>query len=282
MKKAFIVIAATALSIASVGAIVANALPNTATTPLIMDSSGYAVFGSTTTTAATNCTGEDAQTYSSTHATSAQFGTLTDGNQLTANVTALGFPPGTNRPNDVEPSNANPPGLNMTTTSTSGPGSPGVPGFQIKADFTFSNATGRGTGQGTVTIYPAATGKTGTHPKYKASGKAYFVLQVTSHVGTNVTFVGRAFFNATIYRWNTALTPDAYSSTKHTTLVNSEFKGQTSTAIGGATSVYSGWGSTFDSGAVLAQATAPAPEFLSPLPVDDLSVLTDVPTKTCP
>lgn len=282
MKRVLIVIAAAALSIASVGAIVANALPNTATSPLIMNNSGYATFGSTTTNPATNCTGEDAQTYSSTHATSVSFGTLTDGNQLTANVTALGFPPGTNRSNNAEPGNSNPPGLDMTTSATSGPGSPGVPGFQIKADFTFNNADGRGTGQGTVTIYPAATGKTGTHPKYKASGKAYFVLQITSHVGTNVTFVGRAFFNATISRWNTALTPDAYSSTKHSTLVNSEFKGATDLAPGGTTSVYSGWGSTFDDASVLAGATAPAPEFLSPLPVDDLSVLTDVPTKICP
>jgi len=282
MKKAFIVIAAAALSIASVGAIVANALPNTATAPLAMNSSGFATFGSTTSNPATNCTGEDAQTYSSTHATSVSFGTLTDGNQATPNVTALGFPPGTNRPNDAEPSTTNPPGLNMSTSATSGPGSPGVPGFQILADFTFNNADGRGTGQGTVTIYPAAAGKTGIHPKYKASGKAYFVLQITSHVGTVVTFVGRAFFNATISRWNTALTPDAYSSTKHTTLVNSEFKGTTDLAPGGTTSVYSGWGSTFDSGAVLAGATAPAPEFLSPLPVDDLSVLTSIPAKTCP
>jgi hypothetical protein len=275
MKKAIVVIAAAALSIMSVGAIVAYALPNNATAPLAMNASGYATFGGTVTSAATTCTGEDGATYASTHPTGPTFGTLTDGNQLSADVL------GPNRPNDAEPSTTNPPGLNMTTGPTSGPAN--APGFQITAGFTFNQSTGRGTGSGTVNIYPISGGKISGHPKYKASGKATFVLQITGHpTPTTVSFVGRAFFNATINRWNTALTPDAYSSTKHSIVNNSEFKGVTSVVTGGTTSVYSQYGSTFDSTAVLTGATAPSPEFLSPLPVDDMSVLTTIPGKICP
>jgi len=283
MKKTLVAIAVMTLSVTALGAGIAGALGNSATAPLIMNSSGYAVFASTTTNPATSCTGMDGQTYSSTHGTGSQYGNLTDGNQLTAKVYG-----GVNRPNDAEPSTTNAPGLDMTTSNTSG--YQNKPGFQIKAQFTFNQSTGRGTGKGTVTIYPVSGGKInpGGHPKYRATGPATFVLQVLNQVGTVVSFEGRAFFNATVSRWvkntnNPSLS--AYKTTGHAMITNAEFAGTSDLAPGGSNTIYAHWGSTFDSLAVLGGATTPSPEFIGGgggLPMDDVSVLTTVPGKTCP
>lgn len=278
MKKAITVVAALALTLTAFGVTMAGALPNSATAPLIMNSSGYALFSSTTASAATTCTGEDGQTYATSGGAvpTVQYGSLTDGNQLTAQVYG-----GVNRPNDVEPSTFTGPGMNFTTSATSGASN--KPGFQIKANFTFNQADGRGTGKGTITIYPAAPGKTSGHPKYKASGGAQFVLQILGQTGTTVTFEGRGSFTLPISRWVSGTS--SYKSTGHSLITNAEFSGTTDLAPGGAANVYSQWGSTFDSGAVLAHATTPAPEFIGGgggLPMDDVSVLTDVPGKICP
>jgi len=277
MKKTITVAAAIGLVLAAFGATVAVALPNSATAPLIMNSSGYAVFSSTTASAATTCTGEDGNTYATSGGAvpTVQYGTLTDGNQLTAKVYG-----GVNRPNDVEPSTLSSPGMDFTTTATSGSGN--KPGFQIKANFTFNQVDGRGTGKGTITIYPAGPGKTNGHPKYKAAGGAQFVLQILGQSGTVVTFEGRGSFTLPISRY--IKSTNSYKSTGHSLITQAEFAGTTDLAPGGAANVYSQWGSTFDSGAVLAHATTPAPEFVGGgggLPMDDVSVLTDVPGKIC-
>jgi hypothetical protein len=269
MKKAFVVIAAMVMALTVAG--IANADPiENATGPEVLNASGSATFSATSGNPAVSCTGEDGITYQY-KAPAATKGTLTDGDSN----------------NDLAPSTNE---LSLTATGTN-PGPTTSSGLIVTSGFTFNGedgtsppngAIGRGGGVGTFTIWPNAGGKTGTHRTYKVAGTAYFVLQVIGIITVNsqpaAKFLGRGLFYGTISKWNA--NTSKYVSTGHNVIINGEFQGYSSLGTAGS-SIAVRWGSTFDNAAVVGGFANPSPTFQSPLPADDMSILTTIPGKHC-